>query len=56
MTSPEDPDVVDWNDLSEDDKKKAQNLLHELNLIMDKYLIKPQQKSDDVCEDSILDD
>lgn len=30
--------VVDWDDLSQEDKKKAEQLLEELNEIMDKYI------------------
>jgi hypothetical protein len=55
--SPEEPEVVEWDALSEADKQKAQKLMSELNLIMDKYIITPEPKSsDEACEDSILDD
>lgn len=33
----EEGELVDWEDLSVEDQQKAQELLKELNLIMDKY-------------------
>ena len=39
----EDHPVIEWDDLSDSDKAKAEGLLKELNLIFDKYV----QKEDD---------
>jgi hypothetical protein len=44
-------DIIDWDDMSEEDKEQAQKLLTELNQLFDKYT-----KEEDPCEDSILDD
>jgi len=44
-------EVVDWDDMSEEDKQYAQDLLKELNLLFDKYT-----ERDDPCEDSTLKD
>jgi hypothetical protein len=45
-------DVLDWDDLSDEDKQKAMEFIAELNKIFDKY----PAKEDVECEDSILDD
>jgi hypothetical protein len=37
-------EVIDWDDMSKDDQKNAQNLLIELNKIFDKYSIKEEEK------------
>lgn len=44
--------ILDWDDLSEPDQIKAQQLLTELNNLFNKYS-NPEGK---VCEDSTLDD
>jgi predicted Fe-S protein YdhL (DUF1289 family) len=49
---PKDPEVVDWNDMSEEDRDNAMQLLKELNSIMDKYI----EPKDEECENSNLDD
>lgn len=49
MTNPE--DVLDWDDMSEEDKQHAQSLLAELNKLFDKYT-----EREDPCQDSTLDD
>jgi hypothetical protein len=39
--------VIDWDDMSEEDKANAMRLLQELNNLMDKYT-----ERDDPCDDS----
>jgi hypothetical protein len=43
--------VVDWDDMTEEDKKLAMQLLSELNELFDRYT-----ERDEGCDDSILDD
>lgn len=45
-------DVIDWDDMSEEDKTRTHELMRELNELFDKYT----NKDDESCEDSILDD
>lgn len=42
-------DVIDWDEMSDEDKQYAQKLLQELNLLFDKYT----EKEDPCTDDSI---
>jgi hypothetical protein len=44
----EDNGVIDWDDMSEEDKANATDLLRQLNKLFDKYT----EKDDAKCEDS----
>jgi hypothetical protein len=45
-------EFLDWDDMTEQDKEYAQNLLNQLNDLFDKY----NEKEDPECEDSTLKD
>lgn len=47
-------DVLDWDELSDDDKQRTLELMSELNRIFDRYYL--NSKEEKVCEDSILDE
>jgi hypothetical protein len=53
MAKSNEPDhpVIDWDDMSEEDRARTHELLQELNEMFDKYT-----ERDDGCEDSILSD
>ncbi len=45
-------EILDWNDLTPEDQHRAEELLKELNQLFNKY----DQKEDEPCQDSTLDD
>jgi hypothetical protein len=47
--SQKDKDILDWEELSQSDQLRAEELLNELNNIFNKY----RPKENEACEDSI---